>query len=353
MSIPSQRDALTLQTVMRDWLSARMPDATHIDLPPVRAAEGGSSSETLFIDPIVTRGGETRQHHWVLRIQATGHQVYQDPSVERQFRVMEMVARQGGVPVPAVLWFEGDAGLLGAPFFVMDRVEGAVPHERYHSQGVLFDATPAERRAMWLSGIRAMAAIHAIDPAHAAFLGRPELGPTGLDQEIAAWDGYLSWADVPAHPVLVRARQWLTDHAPAHRPTGVAWGDARLGNMIFRDGQCVAVLDWETASLGGAETDLGWWLYYDWWITEGTGVQRLEGIGGREETIRAWEDAAGRHAEAMDWHEMFGTYRFAIISERAIALAVAAGAQLGVTGGDSNPAVARLRQLLESGFLTA
>ena len=139
----------------------------------------------------------------------------------------------------------------------------------------------------------------------AAFLNRPALGVTGLDQEISAWDAYLGWAGVPPHPVLEKARGWISAHLPAHRPTGLAWGDARLGNMVFLEQRCRAVLDWETASLGGAESDLGWWIYYDWWVAEGTGVPRLDGIGGREETIRAWEDAIGRKAEAMPALEAF------------------------------------------------
>jgi aminoglycoside phosphotransferase (APT) family kinase protein len=259
---------------------------------------------------------------------------------------MDLVGRAGAAPVPAMLWFEADPDILGAPFFVMDRVDGTVPDERYHSRGVLFDASPADRQAMWLSGIEAMAAVHRTPLDGTDFLARPALGATGLDQEIAVWDAYLAWANIPDHPTLLRARRWLADHVPAQRPTGLAWGDARLGNMVFRDNGCRGVLDWETASLAGAETDLGWWLYYDWWITEGTGVPRLDGIGDRDDTIRAWEQFAGRRADAMDWHEMFGTYRFAIISERAVALMAAAGSGIAVGGGDANPAIERLRQLL-------
>jgi len=331
---------------MASWLRARLPDADTVELPALGVAEGGSSSETLFLDPVITRGGAARQEHWVLRIQATGYQVYQDPSVERQYRVMAAVEREARAPVPRMLWMEPDPAVHGAPFFVMERIDGTVPHERYHSHGLFVAATAAEREAMWLSGIAAMAAVHATDPAEVAFLDRPNLGPGGLDREIAVWDEYVRWAKIAEHPVLARARGWLDEHLPTDRPTGLAWGDARLGNMIFRDNRCVAVLDWETASLGGAETDLGWWLYYDWWITEGTGVARLEGIGDGPATLAAWERFAGRPAQAMEWQEMFGTYRFAIISERAIALTAAAGGSMPVGGGDANPAIVRLRQLL-------
>ena len=72
----------------------------------------------------------------------------------------------------------------------------------------------------------------------------------------------------------------------------------------------------------------------------------IAGIGGREATIAAWESFAGRKAEAMEWHEAFATWRFAIISERAIALTEAAGQKLPVSSGDGNPAVVRLAQLI-------
>lgn len=339
------RDPQSLRGAMLAWLGAKLPGAL-IDLPEIEEAKGGHSSETLFLDPVITRAGQEERPRWVLRIQATGHQVYQDPAVEKQVRIMQAVERAGVAPVPKVLWFEPDPAVVGAPFFIMERLDGIVADEYYHSRGLLFDATPAERERMWLSGVEAMAGLHRLDPADAAFLDRPALGPTGLDQEIAAWDGYVTWAGVRHNDTLAKAREWMGRNVPAVRPTAVAWGDARLGNLIFRDQRCVGVLDWETASLGGPESDLGWWVYYDWWITEGLGVPRLEGIGGRDETIRAWEEFSGRKAEAMEWHEVFGTYRFAIISERAIDLANAMGSGLPVAGGDANPAIKRLKQLL-------
>ena len=341
----SKRDPAALAATMQAWLERRIPDG-RIVLGPISEASGGHSSETLFISAEIARGGAVEQARWVLRIEATGHQVYQDPSVARQAWVMQAVARSGLAPVPRVLWIEEDSAVLGAPFFIMERVDGEAGDEHYHSRGVLFDAPEAERAAMWLSAVEAMAGVHRVDPAEAGFLARPALGPTGLDQEIAAWDNYCLWAAVKPNATLERARAWLTRNLPSHRPTGLAWGDARLGNVMFRDGRCCALLDWETASLGGAETDLGWWIYYDWWIAEGMNTPRLAGIGGREETIRAWEHFAGRKAEAMEWHEVFATWRFAIISERAVDLANLQGGGLPILGGDSNPAVARLKDLI-------
>ncbi|MBV9511254.1 MAG: phosphotransferase family protein, partial [Caulobacteraceae bacterium] len=213
---------------------------------------------------------------------------------------------------------------LGAPFFIMEALEGRAPPDEYHSHGVLAEATPAQRERMWLSGIEAMAQLHRLSPEPFAFLGAPQYGDSAAAQELGRWDSFRRWGRIPALPAFSRARTWLEAHQPRAPGVGLAWGDARPGNQLFLDGRCVGLLDWETASLGGAESDLGWWLCYDALITEVAGAPRLEGLGGRDETIAAWENFAGRKAEAMEWHEVFGAYRFALVYERATALSGAA-----------------------------
>jgi aminoglycoside phosphotransferase (APT) family kinase protein len=299
------------------WLYARMPEATQILLPEPQRPDAGESSETFFLGPLIRKGGHQFRERWVLRVEATDHRIYRDPSVERQYRVMRLLAQGGTVPVPRVFWFEPDRSVLGAPFFIMERVEGRVPSQFHHSTPFLAELSPASREALWLSAIETLARIHRSDAAPFSFLDRPQLGPTGLDQEIAEWDAYVLWSGAALHPVQERARQWLDAHMPAARPTGLAWGDARPGNLIFDQGGCRAVLDWETASLGGAETDLGWWLFYDWLITDGFGVARLDGLHGAAQFIRTWEQFAGRKAQAIEWHEVFATWRFSVIANRS------------------------------------
>jgi aminoglycoside phosphotransferase (APT) family kinase protein len=228
----------------------------------------------------------------------------------------------------------------------MERIEGEVPAEGHHSAGVLAEAAPKDREAMWLSAIEAMTRIHRVDPVLFPFLNRPELGPTGVDQELAVWDEYRRWAAVKPHPMLDKARQWLADHLPAKRATALAWGDARPGNIVFRDNRCVGLLDWETVSLGGAESDLGWWLFFETAVTETAGVPLLEGIGDHDATIAAWEHFMGRKADSFEWHEVFATFRFAMIYERAVALNAAAGDMATRHGGDANPAIIRLGKLI-------
>jgi aminoglycoside phosphotransferase (APT) family kinase protein len=86
--------------------------------------------------------------------------------------------------------------------------------------------------------------------------------------------------------------------------------------MIFRDGRCVAVLDWEMATLGPAEMDLGWFLFMDRHHSEGIETPRLAGLGDRAATIARWETQVGRSAEHVAFWEAFTAWRFAVIMVR-------------------------------------
>lgn len=327
------------------WLQSKLPETEIIDLPPLYAPGGGGSSQTLFLSPVLVQRGEQRQQHWVLRVQATDHQVYQDPSVERQYLVMRELANLGTVPMPQMLWYEADPQILGAPFFLMERIDGEVPQAFYHSQGIFPEVIAADREQMWLSAVESLSSIHLTNTESFQFLAHPDLGETGLDQEIAIWDAYSQWNAVPLTVVQEKTRQWLSDNLPAKRPTGLAWGDARLPNMVFRDKCCQAVIDWETVSLAGAETDLGWWLFFDWYMTDGSGMLRLPGIPGPQTFIATWESYVGRKAQNMEWHEVFATWRYSMIRDRALMLF---GQERPDDFEQTDPALQRLARLIST-----
>ncbi|HMO76863.1 MAG TPA: phosphotransferase family protein [Sphingopyxis sp.] len=333
-----------LRDILNDWAGGALAHLGDVTCATPVAAEGGASSETWLVNARV--GADHRR--WVLRIEPRGHQVYQDPSVARQYRVIETLAAEPGLPVPAPVALEADAALLGAPFFLMERAEGTAPPNDYHRRGLFADATPAAREAMWAEGIALMAQLHRLAPAPFAFLAAPGLAPEsdGIAQELARWDAYRRWADIPQLPLYDRARLWLEDRRPAPVPSGFAWGDARPCNMLFAGQRCTALLDWETASLGGAESDLSWWLFYDRMVSEAEGIARLDGLPDAAATIALWEAEAGRKTQAMDWHLIFAGYRFALISERARNLAIKAGRLPADAWGEANPAVRLLRDLL-------
>ena len=118
-------------------------------------------------------------------------------------------------------------------------------------------------------------------------------------------------------PVIESTWQWLVDHQPAEEGEVVlSWGDSRIGNIIWDDFRAAAVLDWEMASLGQPEMDLGWYLYFDRQFTEPLGVPRPAGFGSHEETIERYAELMGRPMRDLFFYEVFSGFRFAVVMFR-------------------------------------
>jgi aminoglycoside phosphotransferase (APT) family kinase protein len=233
-----------------------------------------------------------------------------------QFDLLKTLGEANLVTVPGVLWFEEDAGLLGQPFFVMERMFGRVPVSMpvYNASGWLHDARPAERRRLWESAVGELARIHRVPTSTVSFLGEPDIALGDLGQLWTDDLATLDWsAGAAPHPVLDDVRHWLETHMPVDTQPGLAWGDARIGNMMFgEDFTVVAVMDWEQASLGGGLTDLGWWLFFDEFHSTTSGLTRLDGLGSRSETIAIWEEQSGLRARDLLWYEVLAGFRLSM-----------------------------------------
>ena len=98
----------------------------------------------------------------------------------------------------------------------------------------------------------------------------------------------------------------------------LCWGDARLGNIIFRDSLdgIAAILDWEMAVLGNPVQDLAWFNYLDATFAEGLGMPRLEGLPSYAETIAQWERASGFTAANYDYYLIFAGMRYGLLLSR-------------------------------------
>jgi aminoglycoside phosphotransferase (APT) family kinase protein len=96
----------------------------------------------------------------------------------------------------------------------------------------------------------------------------------------------------------------------------LSWGDARIGNMIFQRGRCVAVLDWEMARLMDPMMDLAWGLFLERYHTEGSNLERLPGFVDRKQTISLYEDIAGEPVHDLEYYELLAGMRFTVILTR-------------------------------------
>jgi aminoglycoside phosphotransferase (APT) family kinase protein len=349
MAIGDQRDFEHTRAQLAAWLARQLPAAHDLAVSDLHAPGMGFSNETLLFDLTYRDGGAERCEPLVVRFKPAT-QIFPEYDLGLQYRVMQLLAPTN-VPVPRMRWQEPDPVVLGSSFYMMDRITGMVPPDQpsYHAADVCTELTPAQRATLWWDGLEVMTRIHRLDwgAAGFGFLDAPRWGRTPLAQQLGYYDHYLKWAtNGAAHPTCDPALAWLRDHQPSHEPVSLCWGDSRIGNMLFDNCRCVAVLDWEMVTLGNPEQDLAWWLFLDWHHSAGLGIERLEGFPTREETIARYEALMQRPVEHASYYEVFAAFRFAVIMIRVAHLTAAAGLSTDPNFAVNNIPSCRLAHLL-------
>jgi aminoglycoside phosphotransferase (APT) family kinase protein len=351
-SIPSDAaDRLTT------WLAARLPgvDAiriTDIDIPQ----SSGMSMTTMLFKAAWRDGSSERTLDLVARVAPSAPGVFMDPDLVREHQVLTALV-DSDVPAPFPRWVDTDPAVLGAPFLVMDRVYGQVPADDppFTAAGWVLDLDPAQRGRLVDNGLQAMLAVHQVDRSTPglAVLDRQQYGRVGLEQEIGYWRAVLEWAAAGrATPTIDAGFEWICANAPIERDDDLVlcWGDPRIGNILFAEDQTVkAVLDWEMATIGSPEMDLGWWLFIQRHHTEGIGVPLPDGLPDHAATIARFEELSGREVRHAHYYEAFAALRLSILMVRAGVLMIEAGAiPADNTMSTNNPASQILARLIDA-----
>lgn len=321
MPLPGQRDPGETRAALAAWLARQMPPARDIEIPWIEIPQSsGFSNETFLFDAVWSENGAPQRREFVLRAQPRSYALFPHIDViAQQFRTMKLLARHSDVPVAPVFWAEPDPAVLDQPFFVMQRVSGEVPGDNppYTKSGFIMELAPAERRALYQSGLEALTRVHRVNWRAHGFecRARARYGPPGPRQLHGYFAYYRDWAcEGKPHPVIDPAWRWLESHWPEDGgELQLTWGDARIGNQIFHELRCVAVLDWEMTAIANAVSDLGWWLYMQRFHTDGMEAPLPEGFFTREEVIAFWEQCLGRRAEHIEFYEILGGFHFSLI----------------------------------------
>lgn len=326
------------------WLEAKLGGV--VDIVEWDNPEGaGHSNETILV---AAKSAKGEPLSLVVRVQAAEPAVFQRYDLALQCACMDRVARHSTVPVPRVRWHEPRRGVFGRPFYVMDRVDGLVPLDRipYTLSGWLFEATPDQQRTLYDGSLDVLARIHAIDwrgagldVVHPVASGEP-----GLRSQLAWWTSFAKWVcQGRPQPTIDGAAAWLADHAPHPTgPTVLNWGDARISNIMYRDFRPVAVLDWEMAMLGPAEVDVGFFLFFQRFFSEGLGVPDLPGFPSRRDAIAAYEARAARKLDDLHFYEVFAAWRNSTIMLRIADLYEARGFLAPDSGAGQNNVATRM-----------
>jgi len=324
----SSRDPDVLRARLESWLASQPGVASdaHVEHVTGTDANGMSSDTVLFDAGWVDDDGTSRTESLVARIAPDHDDVPVFPSydMQGQFTTIRTVSQLSAAPVPDPMWCETDAAVLGAPFFVMRRVEGLVPPDvlPYTFGGNwLFDAAPAQQRQLQEATVDAVVALHEIPDAPHAFplLARDDDGATPLQRHVRharAWYEMVA-ADGGRSPLVERGFAWLDDHWPRHESDQVlSWGDARIGNIIYSDFAPEALLDWEMAGLGPRELDVAWLVFAHEVFQE---LATNLGLDGMPEFLRA-DDVCARYAERtgyeprdLDFYRRYAALQWGIV----------------------------------------
>jgi len=236
----------------------------------------GFSLETFSFTASWRDGGEAAvSHHLVLRRQpAAGLLEPYDLGPQ----VTAMRAVEGVLAVPRVRWFEEDPSVLGAPFYVMDFVEGDVPLPVPGPGGEPSIADPAERDALARDLTANLARLHRFDwkDSPVAAFEAPRGVRDAARRQLELWRGYYERSRPEPSPMLVRAFRELERRLvrlPEDGPVCVVHGDFRTGNFLRQGPNVRAVLDWEMVHLGDPLEDVAWATSRLW-----RGQTRLAGV---------------------------------------------------------------------------
>ncbi len=220
------------------------------------------------------------------------------------------------VPVAKTRGLCDDADVNGAPFYVMDYVEGTVLHDSVIGEQV----SPADRRPIGLHVIDILSRLHQIDPDEVGLgdLGRKE---AYLTRQLKRWTKQWEASKTHEIPEMEESSRILTERMPEQIGATIVHGDYRLGNMIVRDGEVRAVLDWELCTLGDPLADVGY-LLNNWVspgeVEQGPGDQSPTAVGGypdRDEMCEIYERNTGRDLSDINYYRAFSHWRLAAIGQ--------------------------------------
>lgn len=289
--------------------------------PPLTAEliAGGLSNLTYEIRDA---GGRA----WVLRRPPLGHVLPTAHDMRREFRVTSALYGTGTVPVARVYVLCEDPDVIGAPFYVMEKVAGHVLRTRAQCAAL----SVAQRRAIGESLIDVLAALHGVDPAAVglADFGRPE---GYLHRQLDRWDRQYAASQSREIRGLFELGDGLRAAVPVTQRSAILHGDYRLDNVMTAlpgdggaEASVAAVFDWEMSTLGDPLADLGLLLTYwedpghpskELLASAGGGLTNHEGFPGSREIVERYQAATGLIVDDLDWYIAFSHYKLAVILE--------------------------------------
>jgi aminoglycoside phosphotransferase (APT) family kinase protein len=225
-----------------------------------------------------------------------------------------------GVPVPRTILACDDETVLGAPFYLMEHLDGFVIRETFPPE---LDV-PEQRRSAVELFVDTLAAIHRVPWRETPLerIGRPS---GYLERQLGLWTAQWDRYRTRPIPAIEQAAQWLASSMPATDETVLVHGDYKLDNAIFAPGRparIAGIVDWEMATLGAPLADVGFLAAT--YLAPGerpdpvlgfSAATATAGCPTREEVIERYASSSGRDVSGLHWYEALALWKLAILLE--------------------------------------
>jgi len=302
-------DAFDVQA-LHAWLSARVPGLGEAP-PEVRQYGGGASNLTYLL--------RYPSRDLVLRRPPAGVKAASAHDMRREHRVQAALAPHYPY-VPQMVAFCDDPAVLGADFYVMERLHGTILRGRL-PRGM--ELSPEQAHALGFRAVDSLIALHQVD-VEAAGLSDLGKGLGYVGRQVAGWSERYRRARTENVPDFEPVMAWLAERQPADVANCLIHNDFRLDNLVLDpDLQVIGVLDWEMATLGDPLMDLGGALAY-WVQADDDDMYRLSkrqptdlpGMPTRADVVQHYRDRTGLAVEDWAFYEVFGLFRLAGIAQQ-------------------------------------
>jgi aminoglycoside phosphotransferase (APT) family kinase protein len=298
---------------LQRFFDAALGGSTEITVTPLA---GGGSCEAFAID----RGAA----HWVLRRAPRHANVAGAHDVLREYKILDAIKDEPVTIARPVIACD-DPGVFGAPFFVMERIDGTAILTHVPEQ---WATAPATQGRALEELVDALVAIHAVDW---RACGLEDLAHEGdfLAHQITRWLAQLASYESRELPAATRVADWLQTHRPPDQPGSLCHGDYKLDNVLFAPEsppRLAAVVDWEMAGIGDPLVDLAWALIFhpgpEGTIHLGTSKDpkfAVEALPDRGQLIARYTHQSGRDTGSIGWYDVFARWKLAIALEGSYA----------------------------------
>ncbi len=294
------------------WLSARV----EVEAPlAFTAIQGGRSNLTFLVEDAVGR-------RWVLRRPPLHGVLESAHDMGREHRIVEALAGSA-VPVPPVVGLDADGDVLGAPFYVMDFVDGPIARDRAAAERL-----PLEVRARAADAlVDRLVDLHGIVP-EAVGLGDLGRHDGYVERQLRRWQGQYDKGRARDIPLIPEVHDRLAADVPRAQAVAIVHGDYRLDNVILSpDGDVRAVLDWELCTLGDPLADVGLLQVYwaDIRIPLVDPPNLVDGFPSREHLAARYAERSPLDLSELDYYVAFGYWKLAVILEGVYSRFLAGG----------------------------